>query len=44
MGRMCRKHGKKRNAYKISVRISEGKTPPERARFKREDTIKIYVK
>jgi hypothetical protein len=41
MGRVCRTHGEKRNAYRILVENPEGKRPLGRARHMWEHNIKI---
>jgi hypothetical protein len=41
MGRACKRHGEKRNAYRVSVGKTEGKTPLGRRRRRWEDNIKM---
>jgi hypothetical protein len=43
MRRTCSTHGENRNAYRILVGKSEGKTPLGRPRRKFEDNIKMYL-
>jgi hypothetical protein len=44
MGRVCSTNGAKRNAYRISVRKTEGKRPLGRTRRKLMDNIKMYLR
>jgi hypothetical protein len=44
MGRTCRTHGEKRNAYWISVGKSDGKRPLGRPKSKWEDNIKMDLR
>jgi hypothetical protein len=43
MGRACSTNGEKRNAYRILVRNSQGKTPLGRPKRRWVDNIKIHL-